>query len=148
MTRSTWTHPVAVIAIAAALALASCGGEDDAGSATFCDVAASYQAANAAPNPSTATAAELETTFTDLQDALDELQSAAPAEIEADVALVVSTFDDFIDALAEQDYDFAALTADPDGQAAVQTLNSDELGTAMGNIDDYIAAECSAATTG
>jgi hypothetical protein len=52
-------------------------GDDDAGSASFCDVAASYQAANSAPNPSTATAAESETTFTDLQDALDQLQAAA-----------------------------------------------------------------------
>jgi hypothetical protein len=139
---------VTVIAIAGTLALASCGGEDDAGSATFCDVAASYEAANAAPNPSTASATELETTFTDLQDALDELKAAAPDEIEADVALVVSTFDDFIGALADQDYDFAALAADPDGQAVVEALNSEELGTAMGNIDDYIAAECSADTTG
>jgi hypothetical protein len=148
MTRATWKHPVTVFAIATTLALAGCGDEDDTGSATFCDVAASYQAANSAPNPSTATAAELETTFTDLQDALDELQSAAPDEIEADVALVVSTFDDFTGALAEQDYDFAQMAADPDGQAAMETLNSDEMGAAMGNIDEYIAAECTADSTG
>ena len=66
----------------------------------------SYQAANVAPNPSTASAEELETTFTDLQNSLEQLQSTAPSDIEADVAVVASTFEDLISAFAAQDYDY------------------------------------------
>jgi hypothetical protein len=127
------------ITVAGALVLAACGDDDDAGSGAFCDAAMSYQAANVAPNPSTATAEELETTFTDLQKSLEELQSTAPSEIEA---VVASTFEDLISAFAAQDYDYAKLTADPDGQLAMEALSSREMGTAMGNIAEYIAAEC------
>ncbi len=136
------------IGITGALVLTACGDDDDAGSGTFCDAAMNYQAANVAPNPSTASPDELETTFTDLQNSLEQLQSTAPSEIEADVTTVASTFEDLISALAAQDYDFASMTTDPDGQAAMEALSSQEMGTAMGNIAEYIAAECTTATTG
>jgi hypothetical protein len=136
------------ITVAGALVLAACGDDDDAGSGAFCDAAMSYQAANVAPNPSTASAEELETTFTDLQNSLEQLQSTAPSEIEADVAVVASTFEDLISAFAAQDYDYASLTTDPEGQRAMEALSSQEMGTAMGNIAEYIAAECTTATTG
>ena len=126
------------------IALAACGDEEGSGgSASFCEAATNYRDANTmVPNPSTASAAQLEAKFTELQDALGQMEDAAPSEIEDDVATVATTFDRFIAAFAAQKYDYAKFIADPDGRQAMDALNSDEMGTAMGNIDQYIDAEC------
>ena len=147
MTRTT-KYCLMTIALLGSLALAACGDDDDSSSASFCDAAARYEDANSGPNPSTASPTELEATYTQLQDALDELRSTAPSEIEADVDTIATVFENFISAFAGQDYDYSKLMDDPDGQNATEALNSMEMGTAMGNINDYVAAECGTTTTG
>jgi hypothetical protein len=132
-----------VAAVAASVvAVAACGGDDAGGDrAAFCDAASSYEQAGA-PNPSTASPAELEAAFSDAREALDRMEDTAPDEIADDVATVATTMGAFFEALAEKGYDYEAFINDPDGLAAADALSSDDIATATGNLERFIADEC------
>lgn len=133
---------VAVVA-ASVIALVACGGDDGGGDLTaFCDAASSYRQA-AAPNPSTASPAELEAAFGDAREALDRMEDTAPDEIADDVTTVATTMGAFFDALAGHDYDYDAFINDPEGLAAADALSTHEMATATGNVDHFVQAECS-----
>jgi hypothetical protein len=133
---------VAVVA-ASMIALAACGGDDEGGDLTaFCDAASNYEQAGA-PNPSTASPAELEAAFSGAREALDHMEDTAPDEIADDVATVATTMGAFFDALAGHDYDYEAFINDPDGLAAADALSSHKMSTATGNVEDFVQAECS-----
>jgi hypothetical protein len=137
-------YGIAAAVAASVIAVAACGGDDAGGDRTaFCDAAASYEQSGA-PNPSTASAAELEAAFADAREALDRMEDTSPDEIADDVTTVATTMGAFFEALAGHDYDYDAFINDPDGLAAADALSSAEMATATGNIERFIADECEA----
>lgn len=119
------------------------GGGDDtdfsgSGSGEFCDLAREY-AKEFEETAEATDETELAESYKEFADAVDELASEAPDEIETDVELVNASFRQFVDLLEKYDYDLSKI---PEEEAAEIDFDSDELQAANGRIESYFEKVC------
>ena len=135
-----------VLFAAVSALVVSCGGDDDddgAGEAVgeYCDALAAVKAASDESAPAMesgdATPAEIEEAFTLLQGTFEDWEAAAPEEIAEDVELIVDTTDEFVDALAEVDFELLELD-----EATIALLTDPETAEAQERVNVYGEQEC------
>jgi hypothetical protein len=130
-------RPIAVLAVAAVLVGAACGGDDSDGTgdgdgddgdaasgsavadeSEFCATVDDYltltEESDVFTSESQPEPAEVEALFTELRQHLDRLEAEAPEELAADIGLFATGTRDFIDAVERADYDFETLADDPE----------------------------------
>lgn len=118
------SRPTRLVAAALTLTMAACGedGTDDADRA-FC-TAMEQVAARMEPDTGARPDA-VRANFDEVDTLLDQAEQNAPAAIAEDVATFASAIDDYVTALAEVDYDLAAIFSTPEGtQLAVVTSHA------------------------
>ncbi len=128
----------ASLAAAGALALAGCGGDDEADVTAFCDGQAELQEASA--SLSTSLQGDPQAAKEALEDAGEQIQDladSAPEEIQGDVEAISDVFNDLTEQISDADSpeDVAPLLEDLQADMA-------ELEEAGQNIDAFIAENC------
>lgn len=145
-----------LLALAALAALAGCNGDDDQDQALpsstsspptteatqapvdpFCAPADALGEGFADLAPSGRDSSALEEQFAQSREAIAEFEAEAPEEIQADVAVLVEGYEDFLAALEAADYDFTQLSP-----SALIAIDSPEMQAASENIDAYLAERC------
>jgi hypothetical protein len=88
------------------------------------------------------TPTEMEAAYTHLLQQLQRADDAAPAELQADTALLVTGITELDDALRAVGYDYDALSSSPQGPAVVAAVNDPQFGVAGDRIQAYKHQVC------
>lgn len=149
-------------AVAAALLATACSGDDGAGRAKGDDdgstTTVTYRFTGPAESPFCAvlkdvgldttlnepsdTPKEMEAAYTHLLEQLQRASDAAPEELQADTALLVTGITELDDALRAVGYDYDALSASPQGPEVVAAVNDPQFGVAGDRIQAYKHQVC------
>lgn len=166
MTRFRRTSLVCAL-VAGLLALAACGGSNDASSDGASGGDATDEQAPATTAPAEATVSTVgnvpglsegceailnfvgatgqilggQIDTAEGRALLDDFLGSVSDEIRADASVLAEATKSLLDAI-EQFGDFAAAITDPAGQAALAALDTPEYTQAANNLGDYVAAEC------
>ena len=131
------------VLVVATLLIAGCGSGDDnksenasansdtttaaannsSGSGDLGDVCTA-RAGFAAPNPSSFSSGDAKETFKNIAKAMNTAKAKAPADIKADVTLLVDTSKPYFELLESHNFDFMAMAQDPSAQETLQDLSA------------------------
>ena len=134
--------------IAGASLLVACGDGDAAMStADYCKLILTYQEEGDAFDTlfggDEMDPAAMKAGFEKMGGMIDDLSAKAPAEIEADVALVAKATNALIDLLEKYDYDFMAMVADEEASAELESLmGGADVGEASARLDEWGQTNC------
>jgi hypothetical protein len=145
--RRTILHRSLTLAIglaAAGSSIAACNDDKGGASGEFCTLAKVYDGRGSefADAMDTGDAALLEAAVQKAGGQLDKMTGAAPSQLEADVSLLNTTYQEFIAALEAVDYDMVALSTSADAAVVIDKLDSPEVNAASLKLDDYLAKTC------
>ena len=79
----------------------------------------------------------LEETFQETLDALDQARDLAPDEIRDDINMLADAFEDFVELLAEYEYDFLALGTEAADDPRMVAFESEELSAASDRVNAF-----------
>ena len=135
--------------LAATLALVACGDDDEGGSGSgndYCTLIVSFQeksdAVDASLSSSDPDPTDVEEAMNAVKPMIAQLQSAAPAEIKADVETMASATLRMIDIFEQYDYDFMALSTAPELSEIEDLTNNAEIEAASERLNDYEETTC------
>jgi len=132
----------AVVGSLAAIALLGACGDDkkssSGGGNDYCARIVAFKAKSEAFNPDFTNGApdELKAAFTEMANALHDMQDGAPAEIAADIKVEVDYLDEMMSILDKYEWDVTASMSDEDYQRMGE-INSD---TAVADANDHLKA--------
>jgi hypothetical protein len=153
---------LAAVVVPAVLLVAACSGDDGTAGPKDGDgeptTTVTYRFSGSAASPFCAvlkdaaldttldapseTPEEMEAAYTHLLDQLERADAAAPRELQADTALLVTGITELDEALRAVGYDYDALSASPQGPAVVAAVNDPQFGVAGDRIQAYKHQVC------
>jgi|CXWK01.1.fsa_nt_gi hypothetical protein len=135
--------------LAATLALVACGDDDEGGSGSandYCTLIVSFQEKSEVVDDvlssSDSSPADVEDAMNAVKPMVAQLQSAAPAEIKADVETMASATLRMIEIFEQYEYDFMALSTAPELAEIEELTSSAEVEAASERLNDYEETTC------
>ncbi len=135
--------------LAATLAMVACGDDDEGGSGSssdYCTLIVSFQeksdVVDDVLSSSDSGPADVEEAMNAVKPMIAQLQSAAPAEIKADVETMAVATMRMIEIFEQYDYDFMALSTAPEVAELEDLTNNTDIEAASDRLNDYEETTC------